>query len=92
MIASLFLNGEAVGCVVHRGFNKRNLVKSHDLKLRARLHRLFNSSMDGLTYNYSDGNCEAKMRSLAPGTTEHFELVAHTIQERSPYTVELVGV
>jgi len=92
MFAVLLLDGETVGCVLHRGPNKRNLVKSHDLRLKGKLHRLFNSSFGGLTFNYEDGvTCEAEYKPLQPGTEEHFVVVSHAIQERSPYTVELTG-
>lgn len=91
MVAFCIKNNEIVAVAVRRGANRRVIVKCSDLKLKKRLHQLYNSTRRALAYDYNDSGCAASMKELAPGTEEHFATLTHDLIRRSDYAFELLG-
>ncbi len=91
MLAFFFKDGEAAGLAVLRGFNSRVLVKASDDALKAKLNKLYNTSLSGLTQNFDGSSCETHLQELTPGTEQHFRYVTRKIETDTDLIADILG-
>ena len=91
MIAMIGKDREILATAIFKGEGTRILIKSSDLKLRKKLYRLFNSSIDAFEHKTEEFGDVSVINKLIPGTKDHFLYVSFLINLRSPYILSLVS-